>query len=74
MFKRNGFEIIELSTPGQLDVDLVKNAIKNNPNLKISRFVTYLLQKRDEDSHRSFQEFLQRYKLSSHVRIAAIKK
>ena len=74
LFKRNGFEIIELSTPGQLDVDLVKNAIKNNPNLKIPRFVSYILQNRDENSHRSFQEFLQRHKLSSHIRIAAIKK
>ncbi len=73
LFEKSGFEIIELSTPGQLDVELVKNAIKNN-NINISRFISYLLNNRDENAHKSFQEFLQRFKLSSHVRIAARKK
>jgi hypothetical protein len=33
-----------------------------------------MLNNRDENTHRSFQEFLQYFKLSSHVRIAARKK
>ena len=74
LFERNGFEIIELSTPGQLDVELVKNAINKNKNIELSRFISYLLYNREENAHRSLQEFLQRYKLSSHVRIAARKK
>lgn len=73
LFEKNGFEIIELSTPGQLDVELVKNAIKNEKNINIPRFISYMIDNRDENSHHSFQEFLQHYKLSSHVRIAAKK-
>ena len=74
LFEKTGFEIIELSTPGQLDVELVKNAINKNKNIELTRFISYLMHSRDEDTHRSFQEFLQRNNLSSHVRIAARKK
>lgn len=69
-----GFEIIELSTPGQLDVELVKNAMENNEDLQIPRFIAYFLKNRDKDAHRSFQEFLQQFKLSSHVRVVARRK
>lgn len=71
---RCGFEIIELSTPGQLDVEIVRNAIRSNDKLKVPRFISYLLNNRGEDAHHSFQEFLQRFQLSSHVRVAARKK
>jgi hypothetical protein len=71
---RCGFEAIELSTPGQLDVEVVKNALRSNDKLKVPRFLSYLLNKRDEDAHHSFQEFLQRFQMSSHVRVAARKK
>jgi len=73
LFEKNGFEIIEMSTPGQLDVELVKNTIKNEKNVSIPRFISYMLEKRDENSHHSFQEFLQHFRLSSHFRIAAKK-
>lgn len=74
LLDKSGFEIIELSTPGQLDVELVKNAIQKNKNIELPRFISYMLRNREEDAHRSFQEFLQQFKLSSHVRIAARKK
>lgn len=72
--ERCGFEIIELSTPGQLDIELVKNAMQNNDKLKLPRFISYFLKNRDKNAHRSFQEFLQQFKLSSHVRVAVRKK
>ena len=74
LLERSGFEIIELSTPGQLDVELVKNALQNNEELQILRFISYLLNNRDKNAHYSFQEFLQQFKLSSHVRVAARRK
>lgn len=74
LFEKNGFEIIELSTPGQLDVELVKNALNENKDIELPRFISYLLNNREENTLRSFQEFLQYFKLSSHVRIAARKK
>ncbi len=69
-----GFDTLELSTIGQLDLEIVKNAVKTDPTLKIPRFVTYLLENRDERTHRAFQDFLQQYNLSSPLRIAAQKK
>lgn len=74
LLERCGFEIIELSTPGQLDVELVKNAMENNDKIQVPRFISYFLKNRDKNAHRSFQEFLQQFKLSSHVRVAARRK
>jgi len=74
LLEKNGFEIIELSTPGQLDLEIVKNAMKTYSDLKLPRFISYLIEKRDENAHREFQDFLQRFNLSSHLRIAAQKK
>lgn len=74
LLNRCGFEIVELSTTGQLDLEIVKNTLKNNPDLEVSRFIRYLIENRDETTHRVFQDFLQRFNLSSHLRIAARKK
>lgn len=68
-----GFEILELSTPGQLDVEIVRNAMAEDSGLQLPPFISYLLRQRDADAHRSLQEFLQRYRLSSHVRVVAQK-
>jgi hypothetical protein len=73
LFEKSGFKIIEISTPGQLDIELVKNELKSNKNLKLPRFISYMLENRDENSRYAFQEFLQRFNLSSHIRIAAKK-
>jgi hypothetical protein len=35
MVKRAGFEVIEISTPGKLDVDIVKNMIEENFSIRI---------------------------------------
>ena len=74
LIERYGFEIIELSTPGQLDTEIVSHALEENPDIAPSRFVSYLMSKRDKQVHQDFQEFLQRHRLSSHVRVAARKK
>lgn len=74
LLEKCGFEIIELSTPGQLDVELVKNAMENDDKLEVPRFISYFLNTRDKNALRSFQEFLQQFKLSSYVRVAARKK
>ncbi len=69
LFDRFGFECLEFSTPGILDVEIVTDAIKKNPEIKLPRFVEYLLQNRSEAVKRSFQEFLQEGLLSSYGRI-----
>lgn len=68
---RGGLELVELSTPGQLDVELVRHAVSADSSIELEPFIQYLLEERDELAHADFQEFLQKHRLSSHVRIAA---
>lgn len=71
---KSGFEVIELSTPGRLDVEIVKNTLEREPDIALPEFFKYILQKRDERTWHSLQQFLQQNRLSSFVRIAARKK
>ena len=68
LVERCGFKIMELNTPGKLDLDILINILKENPEIKVPRFVSYLINKRGEVTHRAFQFFLQEHNLSSHVR------
>jgi len=70
----SGFEVIELSTPGRLDVEIVRNAMEKDPTVSLPEFWQYILKSRDESAWHALQEFLQRHRLSSYVRVAARKK
>lgn len=74
LFERHNFECIEFSTPGILDLEIVAKVAQNNPDLKISRFVRGLINNKDENVKRAFQEFLQANLLSSYGRILIRKK
>jgi SAM-dependent methyltransferase len=69
--ERAGFELAELTTPGQLDVDIVAGMLKSMPDLAVPRFVRELVERRDGDTRRAFQEFLAANRLSSHIRVLA---
>ncbi len=73
LVERCGLELLELSTPGQLDLELVEHAAAHDPSIRLPDFVRYLLDNRDSEAHLDFQSFLQKHRLSSHVRIAALK-
>lgn len=73
MLEESGFRILELSTPGQLDVEIVRNALRNDATLEVPRFIRGLVERRGEAEGASFQEWLQRARLSSHTRVAAQK-
>ncbi|MCC6145833.1 MAG: methyltransferase domain-containing protein [Candidatus Hydrogenedentes bacterium] len=73
LVERAGLELVELSTPGQLDLQLVKHASEQDPSIQLPRFVELLLRERDALAHEDFQAFLQKHRLSSHVRVAARK-
>lgn len=73
LLRQSGFEILELSTPGQLDVEIVREAIQANKRIPLPRFISYLMRCRFGPAHQAFQEFLQQYKLSSHLRVVARK-
>lgn len=69
LFERRKFECLEFSTPGILDVEIVRKAMESKPALAIPRFAEYLINIRNEGAGRSFQEFLQSNLLSSYGRI-----
>ena len=70
ILEATGFEVIELSTPGQLDVELVEQSARDS-GVDLPRFLRYLFRHRGDHCRSDLQELLQRHRLSSHVRIAA---
>jgi SAM-dependent methyltransferase len=70
LVERSGLELVQISTPGRLDVDIVSNAIQSMPGLEVDRFARTLASMPSE-VREDFQAFLQRANLSSHVRVLA---
>jgi SAM-dependent methyltransferase len=70
LFTRAGFVDISISTPGRLDVDIVRNATLRDPDiLRNQPFIKGLL--RDESTSAAFQVFLVENCLSSHAWVLA---
>jgi len=65
---RNDLKILELSTPGNLDVDIVSNRFAEDNGILVHRFIEKILHGDDKVKF-EFQRFLQENRLSSHVRI-----
>jgi 2-polyprenyl-3-methyl-5-hydroxy-6-metoxy-1,4-benzoquinol methylase len=65
LFQRAGLSEVNITTPGQLDVDIVRNAAKNDSGLlDEQRFLRNLLA--DQERGIAFQSFLREQRLSSH--------
>ena len=71
LFEDLNFEIIELSTPGMLDLNILEN---NIDNIELPKFIKDIILNRDTLVKEAFQEFLQRGRLSSYLRLLARKK
>lgn len=71
LVRRVGFELVELATPGQLDVDIVRNIVGENASIPLNRFVKQIIFEVSDDVREAFQQFLQAHRLSSHVRVLA---
>jgi SAM-dependent methyltransferase len=66
LFSRAGLHEIQITTPGKLDIDIVRNYVESNPQiLKGNRFMRALLDDRGKSKY--FQEFLAENQLSSHA-------
>jgi len=73
LLERAGFNNIIVFTPGKLDVDIVKNAYKENADIfSNNKFIRKILES-DDNTIASFQEFLQKNNFSSHCWIIAQK-
>ena len=65
LFQRAGLSDVQITTPGKLDVDIVRNHLKNNSETMEGGFMQFLLG--DREKSKAFQEFLAENKLSSHA-------
>lgn len=73
LIKRCGLEEIEISTPGKLDVDIIRNTMEGMPDLTVPRFIEYIVKNRSSETFEQLQVFLQNNNLSSHARVVARK-
>ncbi|PIQ84438.1 MAG: hypothetical protein COV75_02165 [Candidatus Omnitrophica bacterium CG11_big_fil_rev_8_21_14_0_20_63_9] len=70
LLQRSGFDLVEESTPGALDVQIVREHLQRDPALPRSVFERQLLEMNDE-GQAALQAFLQQWGLSSFARIVA---
>jgi len=68
LVESSGFKVVNLCTPGELDVDIVRNICAENPEIKISRFASSIINAAS-DVRSNFQDFLKLNRLSSHIRV-----
>lgn len=66
---RAELDLLELETPGQLDLDIVANLARENPEIRLPRFVAQMVAQAGEPAGNDFQHFLARHRLSSHIRL-----
>lgn len=75
LLEKCGFEVLEVTTPGKLDVELVRKEIINgNIDVSEDRFLKTVLVDHWEEVGLDFQKFLEDNKLSSHMWAVAKKK
>ncbi len=67
-----GFSLIEVSTPGVLDVEIVLAHLKKDPSMTLSTFERQIVRS-DSQMQEAFQAFLQQQRWSSYARIVARK-
>jgi SAM-dependent methyltransferase len=63
---RAGLELVSVTTPGRLDVDIVRNRLLNEPGLDVPRFARSIAEA-PESVRTAFQQFLSDNRLSSHI-------
>jgi len=72
LLRKSGFSIINIETPGVLDVDIVYNRFIKDKNRIKDKFINFLFSKHPEVLP-DFQKFLQKNKLSSNMMVVAQK-
>jgi hypothetical protein len=72
LMRRAGFSLLEVSTPGVLDVQILQSHVDDDPALPLSPFERQLLAS-TPDARSAFQAFLQEHHLSSFARMVGKK-
>ena len=68
LLRAAGLALLEVSTPGVLDVEILQTHLRRDPTLTISEFERQLLEA-DRETREAFQTFLQQNRMSSFARI-----
>ncbi len=68
---RCGLGVVDICTPGELDVDIVRNAARQNPEILTDPDLRQLILAAGDDARREFQEDLKKSRRSSHMWIVA---
>lgn len=71
LVERAQLKVIDLRTPGELDLDIVFNTAAENRQIVLPRFVVSLLGCHDAGVQQAFQDFLREHRMSSHIRVIA---
>lgn len=72
LLQKTGFDILEISTPGKLDVEIVRKAIISG-QIEPDGFTKYICIDKYDELGEKFQLFLAENKLSSHMAVVAKK-
>lgn len=73
LLTRIGFSLLEVSTPGVLDVEIVQAHLAHDPALALSPFERAFVST-EEETRAAFQTFLQQNRLSSFARLVGAKR
>jgi SAM-dependent methyltransferase len=71
LLRRTGLELVEFLTPGALDIDIVRNTLRDTPPAVADRFLRSLVLDTDGATQAAFQALLAEHGLSSHMWIVA---
>jgi len=66
LMARAGLDVVAISTPGELDVDIVRNRLAAEPQLVVPRFARAIASA-DDGAREAFQQVLREHRLSSHI-------
>lgn len=72
LLKNTGFLVLDVSTPGMLDVEIVERKVKDGCRLKGNSYIDHLIRS-NRSTKEDFQAFLQRNNMSSHMVVFARK-
>ena len=67
LLARCGLEEVKFLTPGRIDVDIVRNALADDPETVTDPFLRHLLVEGSTETRDAFQKFLSDRQLSSHM-------
>lgn len=70
LVERCGLAVVEITTPGQLDVDIVRNRLLATPDLDVPRFARTVALA-DDETRSAYQQLLRDHRLSSHIQCVA---